>query len=289
LKKLIYYALLLITTISLNAQSKDDVAVYYQQKNWSKVINTATKVLQSIPNDPELIYWRSLAYYYDGNIDKCLSDIESAISVDSNYSPVYLFKAQLMYAKNEKEIACRTLKKAISLGVSQAKQLEQQYCGSVTEIVNESLALDWPDEEKWKLANRNSEKGVTVLEFVREEESLENWTEFGSMMVIPKNGMKLTAQNAMSIFEKSAKQQSKSVEVNYIESKEDIEYPWIIFKIENQKSSISDNYESQVYSIVVGKNNLFVSFRAIKEKTIPSEIKDKWIAFFKTAKVVNGR
>lgn len=275
-------------SISSFAQSKEELAGLFKKRDWNTFIAGSTELLKNTPKDVELRYWRAIAFYYSGDTDKCLTDIGDVISIDSLYSPVYLFKAQLMYAKNKKDAACASLKKAISLGVEQARQFELDYCGSTSPMVNESLALDWPDDENWTLANRQSNKGVSMIELVHKGESLTNWSEIGTMMVMPKNGMKLTAHQGMEIFSNSAKQGNPNLNLTLIESEENTEYPWVIFKIENQKSSISDNYESQVYSIVIGRQNIFVSFRAIKEKIIPAETERKWVAFFKTGKIVNS-
>lgn len=44
--------------------------------------------------------------------------------------------------------------------------------------------------------------------------------------------------------------------------------------------------ESQLWYVVQGKTSLFMNFRAIKEAKIPTELQDKWIQFFKTARIV---
>ena len=67
-----------------------------------------------------------------------------------------------------------------------------------------------------------------------------------------------------------------------IEKDENAKYPWIIFKIECP----SNGSESQVWYATQGTDEMFVNFRAVKQKKVPADLQVKWVKFFKTAKIV---
>jgi hypothetical protein len=75
--------------------------------------------------------------------------------------------------------------------------------------------------------------------------------------------------------------------LTFIEKDETAEYPWIIFTIESPSFKNDKKPESQLWYVVQGKSALYTNFRAVKEATVPKELKDKWTAFFKTGKIVN--
>jgi len=191
------------------------------------------------------------------------------------------FKLQL----GDTDGACNDLSKVKKLGDDRADKLIKQYCSNKNYfgggyVPNENFMLDWPDGEGWRVASNQQDKERKVIELLRNKETFENWTEIGTMMVYPLKNVHVDA--AMKAMFDQAKANCLSAKLTFIEKDDKTKYPWIIFKIECG----SKTPESQVWHIMQGTNEMYVNFRAVKQKTIPDNLKDKWTTFFKTAKIV---
>ncbi len=149
----------------------------------------------------------------------------------------------------------------------------------------ESLMLDWPDSEGWKVGDDQENDQTHVVDLVRNNETVDKWTELGNMMII-KGARNIPMDKAMSLMYDQAKQQAPKAKLTFIEKDEQAENPWIIFTIESPGFKNDKTPESQLWYIVQGKQSLYTNFRAIKQATIPDALKTKWTAFFKTAKIV---
>jgi hypothetical protein len=44
--------------------------------------------------------------------------------------------------------------------------------------------LNWPEDEDWKVASSQENDQLSMLELIQSEETLEDWTEIGSMITI---------------------------------------------------------------------------------------------------------
>lgn len=117
-------------------------------------------------------------------------------------------------------------------------------------------------------------------------QTLENWTEIGTMMSI-KGAKNVPMDRAMNMMYDQAKQNSANAKLTFLEKDENTEYPWIIFTIESPNFKNDKTPESQLWYIVQGKQALYVNFRAVKKETISADLKEKWMRFFKTGKVMN--
>jgi hypothetical protein len=102
-----------------------------------------------------------------------------------------------------------------------------------------------------------------------------------------KGATNVPMDKAMNLMYEQAKQNSPKAKLTFIEKDESVEYPWIIFTIESPNFKNDKNPESQLWYIVQGKTSLYTNFRAIKQASIPDDLKEKWIKFFKTGKIVN--
>lgn len=283
-----HYLLGLIMIVSVGFAQDDALnkgISYLQEKNYTKALETFNQVFESGQETYDLYYFRSLANLYTKNIEKSVNDISRAIDINPKEPKGYLLRAQIFYAINDKEKACQDAKKAVSLGAESAKQLEKEYCSNHTEVV-ESLALDWPDEENWQLANRQQEKIMTMLELTRNGETVENWSELGTM--ISYNGVSgMSMDAAMELFLKTAKQQSPNVKQSLVEKNENTKYPWVIFKMEYAGSK--DSSESQLWYVTQGNKTLFAAFRAIRKNEIPNSKLAEWIKFFKNGTIIQSK
>ncbi len=168
---------------------------------------------------------------------------------------------------------------AVILAISATAQTKQKK--------GESLMLDWPDSENWTMGSNQANDKMTVVELIHSNETLQNWTEFGYMMSLKITGV--SVEKAMDVTFEQAKIAAPKAKLTVIEKDLNAEFPWIIFKIESPEFKDDKVPESQVWYVVAGKTALYSNFRAVKETTISPELQEKWVAFFKTAKVVNKK
>ena len=261
----------------------EEARSHIKDKEFSSALNVLNELAEKDQSSYEILYLRSVANLYTNNIEKSIEDASSAIKINASQPQAYLLRAQLFFSTNEKEKACKDAQKAADLGAEQAKMLVQKYCSNSGESVIESLSLDWPDEENWNLANHQENQGVTMIELTRNNETLENWSELGSM-VSYNNVSGMSMEAAMNLMLTSSKANSPNVEQLLIEKDETGEYPWVIFKMENAGSANSP--EAQIWYVTQGKQTLFTAFRAVRKSEISDDLQTKWVKFFKSGKVI---
>jgi len=213
-------------------------------------------------------------------------DFDRVVQLEPNDASVYLMRGQVHRELGDPPSACTDFQKSKELGDSRADQLLKKYCSNSSGLVAqmESLRLDWPESEDWHVAHQQENEQIKMVELVRGTETLENWSELGTMMVyknIPRS-LNMPLEKSMEIIYESSRKDCPDSKVTMIEKNEQAEYPWIIFKLEcpNKRS------ESQIWHAVQGTDELFVSFRAVKAPSISTDLQDTWVAFFKTAQVV---
>jgi len=153
-----------------------------------------------------------------------------------------------------------------------------------TPEIKEDFMLDWPDSEHWKVGSVQESGQVKLIELIHEDETLDKWTEFGNMMSL--KGVTIPVEKAMNAMYDQSLKNAPDATLTLFEKDEKAEYPWIIFKIESPRFNNDPKPESQLWYIVQGKGGLYTNFRAVKEKKISKAQEEKWIAFFKTGKVV---
>lgn len=141
-------------------------------------------------------------------------------------------------------------------------------------------------EENWKIGTNQENEKMVMLELIHSNETLENWTEIGTMMAI-KGVTNFAMDEAMNLMYEQTKKSAPKAKLTFIEKDETVEHPWIIFTIESPSFKADKTPESQLWYIVQGKSSLYTNFRAVKKATVPADLKDKWIKFFKSGKIVN--
>lgn len=149
----------------------------------------------------------------------------------------------------------------------------------------EALKLEWPKSENWTIASNQGNEQMNLIELIHEDESLNNWTEYGYMMALYMTG--ISVEKMMNVTYEQSKKNAPEAKLTVLERDDKAEYPWIIFMIESPEFKDDKTPESQVWYVVQGKTALFTNFRAVKEAKISKELQTKWVAFFKTAKVVD--
>ena len=216
-----------------------------------------------------------------------IKDFDEALKLDPSNSSAYYMRGQVKLQTGNTNDGCYDLSKAKELGDNRAEKYIQQYCKPQQAAQNkstESLMLDWPDGEGWKIASRNEDAEQKTIELLKHKETFDNWTEIGTMFVY-KNisaAKKIPITKTMDLMYEGAKKICSSPKITMLEKDETANYPWIIFKIECSSSTP----EAQVWYAIQGTNELFVNFRGVKQKTVPADLQNKWIKFFKSAKIV---
>lgn len=242
---------------------------------------------KTIELDPKFVkayYSRASVYISLEKYEESLPDLDKTLELDVRTPHALTLRGQIRAQTGNKVGACEDFFKAKEFGDSEADKYLNQFCGNEQQG-GESLMLDWPDSENWKIGSNQENEQQVMIELIHANETLENWTEIGTMMSI-KGVRNLAMDKAMNLFYEQAKKTAPKAKLTFIEKDETAEYPWIMFTIESPNFINDKRPESQLWYIVQGKTSLYSNFRAIKKASIPVELKDKWVAFFKTGKVV---
>lgn len=258
-------------------------------KDYKGALADFNKAIELKPDFLNAFTNRGVAKLKSDDLKGAIQDFDAAIKLDPANASAYFMRGQVKLQSGDTDAGCADLTKSKELGDKRADKFLEKYCGNKSTTAtenktNESLMIDWPDAEGWKVANQQDNAEQNMIELVRNKETLDNWTEIGTMYVyknIP-GSKKIPITKTMDLMYDGAKNNCPSAKVTMIEKDENAKYPWIIFKIECS----SKGTESQVWYATQGTNELFVNFRAVKQKTVPADLQDKWVKFFKSAKIV---
>ena len=242
---------------------------------------------QTLKIDPEYVtayYSRASVYVSMAEYKAALPDLDKTIELDETLPNALTLRGQIRAQTGNKVGACEDFNRAKALGDAMAEEYLSQFCGN--EMQNgESLLLHWPEEENWKIGNSQENDQMALLELIHSDETIDNWTEMGTMMSV-KGAKDVPMDMVMNMMFDEAKKNAPKAKLTFIEKDESAEFPWILFTIESPKFKNDKTPESQLWYIIQGKTSLYTNFRAIKEKSIPETLKNKWVAFFKTGKIV---
>ena len=230
-------------------------------------------------------YNRATVFASQGKFVEALPDLDKTIELDPTTPNALTLRGQIRAQTGNKNGACEDFLQAKKNGDAQADKYLTRFCGN-EQMPGESLMLNWPESENWKIGNTQEDDQMAMLELIHSNETLEKWTELGNMISI-KGVKNVPMEKAMNMMYEQAKQHSPKATLTFIEKDESVEYPWIIFTIESPSFKDDKTPESQLWYIVQGKSSLYTNFRAIKKASIPDDLKKKWIAFFKTGRIVN--
>jgi tetratricopeptide (TPR) repeat protein len=242
------------------------------------------KTIELDPKFVKAFYSRATVYVSQEKYVEALPDLDKTIELDQTLPNALNLRGQIRAQTGNKKGACEDFNKAKKNGDKQADKYLSQFCGNEQQN-GESLSLHWPENENWKIGSNQENDYMTMLELIPSNETFENWTEIGTMMSI-KGVKNVPMDKAMEMKFEDLKKSSPKAKLTFIEKDESVEYPWIIFTIECPKFKNDKNPESQLWYITQGKTSLYINFRAVKESTVPVNLRDKWIKFFKTATIV---
>lgn len=258
--------------------------VKIQINNYNGALEDLNKVIKLDENYIDAYYNIALVYVNTEEYKKAIKYLDKVIEMDESFPHALTLRGQIHISSGNNDKGCQDFQKAKLNSDPEASQFLKQYCDS-QELTGEMMMLDWPDSENWKVANSQDNDQMMMIELLRNNETFENWTEIGTMQSI-KGATGLQMDKAMNLMYEQAKESCPDATLNFIEKNENVEFPWIIFTINCESYIDTKEPESQLYYIVQGKTALYINFRALREPTLNEEIKNKWINFFKTGKVV---
>ena len=254
-----------------------------QDKNSAK--KDFDKTIEIDPKFAKVFYSRATLLVSDEKYLDALPDLDKAIEIDPTLPNALNLRGQIRVQSGNKIGGCEDFLKAKENGDDNADKYISKFCGNKQEL-GESLALDWPDAENWKIGDDQENEEQHVIDLIHSNETIDKWTELGNMTSI-KGVTGVPVDKTMHLMFEQAKQMSPKAKLTFIEKDEKAEYPWIIFTIESPNFVNDNTPESQLWYVVQGKQGLYTNFRAVKKATIAPDLKDKWIKFFKTGKIVS--
>ena len=267
------------------------VSAYYNRgtcelglKDFNSALKDFNKSIELDPTFVKAYYSRASVYVSNKKYVEALPDLDKVIELDKTTPNVLTLRGQLRYATGNKSGACDDFSMAKVIGDNQADSYIAKFCNSEQQK-GESLMLDWPDNEKWKIGDNQENSQQQVIDLIHENETIDKWTELGNMTSY-KGAVKVPVEKAMNMMFEQSQKHSTKAKLTFIEKDESAEYPWIIFTIECPNFKNDKTPESQLWYIIQGKQSLYTNFRAIKQATIPEDLKTKWTTFFKTGKIV---
>lgn len=252
--------------------------------NLDAAIKDFNKTLELDPKYADAYYTRARLYVKLEKYNEALSDLDMVVKLDPTTPSVLTIRGQIRAQTGNKKGACEDFQAAKAKGDPQADKFITQYCGG-DQGVGESLILQWNESEKWKVAEEVNNKDVQVLRLIHSNETLDNWTEMGTMFSI-KGITNSNLDSAMNMMYEEAQVKEPGVRLTFVEKDENTKFPWILFTLESSSVSKDKQGESQLWFIIQGKDALYSNYRAVKSPKLTNELKDKWIRFFKLAKIL---
>ena len=242
------------------------------------------KTIEIDPKFAKAYYSRASLLVSNEKYTDALPDLDKVIELDNKMPNALTLRGQIRAQTGNKVGACEDFNQAKSNGDKQADKYLNQFCGNEQQG-GESLMLNWPENENWKVGDDQENSKMHVLDLIHTNETIDKWTELANMTSI-KGAKGIPVDTAMNLMFDQSKQKSSKAKLTFIEKNENTEFPWIIFIIEAPSFKNDKTPESQLWYIVQGKQSLYTNFIAVKQATISTELKTKWTAFFKTGKIV---
>lgn len=272
-------------------EDKTNVEAYFNRgtcelalKEFKSAMSDFSKTIELDPKFVKAYYSRASVFVSQEKYVEALPDLDKTIELDQTIPNALTLRGQIRAQTGNKKGACDDFNKAKEIGDKKADNYLSQFCGNEQQG-GESLLLHWPEAENWKIGSNQENEQMAMLELIHSNETFENWTEIGTMTSI-KGAKNIPMDQAMNMTFDQAKKNAPKAKLTFIEKDESVEFPWIIFTIESPSFKNDKNPESQLWYVVQGKTSLYTNFRAVKQATIPADLKDKWVKFFKTGKIV---
>ncbi len=253
-------------------------------KDFKSAMNDFSKVIDLDPKYAGAYGNRAAILVGEKRYAEAVSDLDMAITLDPTFPNVLTLRGQIRAQTGNRVGACEDFHRAKQVGDKLADKYISRFCGN-EQLLGESLRLDWPDSENWIVGDDQENEQQRVIDLIHSDETIDKWTELGNMTSI-KGVTGVPMDKVMNMLFDGARQKSPKCKVTFIEKDESVEHPWAIFTIESPGFINDSTPESQLWYVVQGKQALYYNFRAVKQASIPADLRDKWIKFFKTGTIV---
>ncbi len=231
-------------------EDKTNGEAYYNRGTCQLVLNDLksamrdfSKAIELDPQNENAYYSRATVFLKQEKYVEALPDLDKAIELNPKIPNALTLRGQIRAQTGNKKGACEDFNQAKQFGDTHAEEYLSQFCGN-TQQKGESLMLYWPESENWKIGSSQEDEETAMLELIHSNETLEKWTEFGSMLSI-KGAKNIPMDKAMNLMFDQAKANSPKAKLTFIEKDESVEYPWIIFTIEAPNFGNDRTPESQ--------------------------------------------
>jgi len=95
--------------------------VYKSQRMWREASELYDALIERNPKSASLLRERAEVFYLSGRMGAALTDVEKSIQLGPRDPYSYILRAQIRYAKGDKEYARRDLNQALELGLPEAE------------------------------------------------------------------------------------------------------------------------------------------------------------------------
>jgi tetratricopeptide (TPR) repeat protein len=92
--------------------------VYKAQEMWREASELYDALIERNPRNASLLRERAEVFYFSNRMGAALDDVNKSIDFDPRDPYSYLLRAQIRYAKGDKEFARRDLNQALELGLN---------------------------------------------------------------------------------------------------------------------------------------------------------------------------
>lgn len=253
-------------------------------KDLDGAMDDFTKAIELDPKNVKAYYSRATVFVSKQKYKEALPDLNKAYEIEPSTPNLLTLRGQIRAVTGDRAGACEDFNKAKINGDKQADNYLEQYCGN-KQLDGESLMLHWPESENWKVGHSQENGNIALIELIHSNETIEKWTEMGNMMSI-KGAKNIQMDQAMNMMFEQTKKSAPKAKLTFIEKDDKAEHPWVLFTIESPSFKNDKTPESQLWYVVQGKTALYTNFIAVKKSSIPQDFRDKWVAFFKTGKIV---
>ena len=163
------------------------------KKEYIKAIEHYSKAIEMSPFVPSQYYYRGLAWYRKGNMDRAIEDFDNVIILDSRWSSAYIYRGLCRMKNDEYKGALNDYKKALNLKPNDASihnNLAWLYVTAKDERFQDKVkAL----EHAKKAAELTKEKNAEILDtlarayFINEKVNEAIETEKKALKLAPDN------------------------------------------------------------------------------------------------------
>ncbi len=194
---------------------KDYLDAYYNRgtcklalKDFKSAMADFNKTIELDSKFTKAYYSRATVFIGQEKYIESLPDLDKTIELEPTFPNALTLRGQIRAQSGNKKGACEDFTQAKQNGDKKAEKYLNQFCGNEQQA-GESLMLDWPESENWKVGNSQENSQTAILELIHSDETLDNWTEFGYMSSI-KGATNIPMDKAMNLMFEQAKQNVSS-------------------------------------------------------------------------------